>query len=138
MALEISESEMISRFTDNMKKAADRAKDFMKSEEKDKPQLFVEFIDSLKISAGSAHQLAHAQSNPQFLGIRDTLEAVIEVGQQLPTFNGNQAGIWFSIKTSLEGISQKGLKMATSKAMTRQDVLTELNIRQKALDIPNA
>lgn len=126
---------MIERMHDNLMRAADRAKDFMKAEESTKPALFVDFIGCLKVAAGSFHQLSMAQENPNFLAMRDVIEQVIDVGQSLPTFNGNQAGLWFKIKLSLEGIADRGKRMATSKAMSRQDVVTQLDVRQKALNV---
>lgn len=135
MVLEISEQEMIYRFKDGLDKAASRAKEFMTAQESYKPTLFIDFISALKVAAGSAHQLAITQENPKFLTIRDQIERVIEVGQSLPTFNGMQAGLWFSIKGSLEGMSQIGHKMATSRAMKRSEVLKELDIRQKNIDV---
>lgn len=65
--------------------------------------MLVRFVDGLKVAAGSAHQLAHAQSNPNWLKVRDMLEGLIEHGQQ----------------------------MAMSKSMPRQDVLEQLNIRER-------
>lgn len=70
------------------------------------PEMLVRFVDGLKVAAGSAHQLAHAQSNPNWLKVRDMLEGLIEHGQQ----------------------------MAMSKAMPRQDVLEQLNIRQRNIN----
>lgn len=67
------------------------------------PEMLVRFVDGLKVAAGSAHQLAHAQSNPKWLAIRDLLENIIEGGQVL----------------------------ATSKAMPRQQVLDELHARER-------
>lgn len=131
MTLYVQESEMIERFDDSLSKASARAKEFMKTEEVDKPALFIDFIDGLKVAAGSAHQLAMAQENPNFLTIRDTLEQIIEVGQQLPTFTGQQAGLWFQIALSLDGIKETGVKQARAKAMTRQNVLAQLDLRQK-------
>lgn len=125
---------MISRFTDSLKKSASRAEEITKAPDKDKPRIFVEFIDGLKISAGCAHQLAHAQENPYFLTIRDTLEGIIEIGQKLPVMNQSQNVLWLGIKTSLETMSTKGQRMATSKAVTRTEVLANLDVRQKALD----
>lgn len=66
------------------------------------PEMLIRFIDGLKIAAGSAHQLAHAQENPNWLKIRDALETMIEQGQ----------------------------KLATSKSMPRSQVLDELLIRE--------
>ena len=121
---------MIERFEDSLKKSAARAKEFMTTPLEKRPALFVDFIEGLKTAAGSAHQLAHAQENPRFLTVRDTLEAIIEVGQQLPTFNEKQAGLWFQIKVSLDDIREAGVKQARAKAMTRQDVLSELILRE--------
>lgn len=70
------------------------------------PEMLVRFVDGLKIAAGSAHQLAHAQENPNWLKIRDMLEALIDKGQT----------------------------MAVSKAMPRQEVLRELD--KRLLSVP--
>lgn len=125
---------MIGRFTDSLKKSASRAEEITKAQINDKPRIFVEFIDGLKVSAGSAHQLAHQQQNPYFLNIRDTLEGIIEIGQKLPVMNESQNVIWLGIKTSLETMAERGLKMATSKAVTRTEVLANLADRQAKLD----
>lgn len=137
MSLEISESEMIERFADGLKKSASKAKEFITAEEKDKPNLFVEFIQGLKVAAGSAHQLALYQENPNFLDIRDKIEKVIEVGQNPVTFTSKQAGLWFSIKNSLEALSMTGIKMAQSKAMKRVDVLSNLTFRESQARLKN-
>lgn len=64
--------------------------------------MLVRFVDGLKVAAGSAHQLAHAQSNPNWLKVRDMLETLIDKGQRL----------------------------ALAKAMPRNEVLRQLDIRQ--------
>jgi hypothetical protein len=69
------------------------------------PEMLVRFVDGLKVAAGSAHQLAHAQENTNWLKVRDMLEALIESGQ----------------------------KMAMSKSMPRAEVLRNLDIRAKNL-----
>lgn len=130
MTLYVNEPEMIERFSDSLKKSAARAAEFLKTPLEKQPALFIDFIDGLKVAAGSAHQLAHAQENPHFLRIRDTLEKIIEIGQVLPTFNGRQSGLWFKIKLSIEGIEQQGTKMARAKARSRQDVLVDLMRRE--------
>ena len=66
------------------------------------PEMLARFVDGLKVAAGSAHQLAHAQENPNWLKIRDYLESIIENGQRL----------------------------AMSKSMPRQQVLEELVKRE--------
>lgn len=68
------------------------------------PEMLVRFVDGLKVAAGSAHQLAHSQENPNWLKVRDMLENLIESGQ----------------------------KMAMSRSMPRADVLANLTIREKA------
>lgn len=68
------------------------------------PEMLARFVDGLKVAAGSAHQLAHAQENPNWLKIRDMLESIVENGQ----------------------------KLAMSKSIPRQQVLEELLIREKA------
>ena len=70
------------------------------------PEMLVRFVDGLKIAAGSAHQLAHAQENPTWLDVRDKLEILIIAGQQ----------------------------MAMAKSMPRQEVLEKLDQRQRALE----
>ena len=67
------------------------------------PEMLVRFVDGLKVAAGSSHQLAHAQSNPQWLTIRDLLENLIDQGQ----------------------------KLAVAKSMPRAEVLRQLDIREK-------
>lgn len=134
MSLYISEQEMIQRYGDGLAQASDRAKDFLTAKEVDKPRLFVEFIHGLKVAAGSAHQLSHQQENPHFLTLRDLLEKIIEIGQTLPTFTQQQNGMWMGIKKSLDEMAVKGKKMATSKSVTRTEVLDALNLRQIKLD----
>lgn len=133
MPIEVQEQEMINRYSDSLSKAASISKEFITTQEINKPKLFVDFIHELKCAAGSAHQLGIYQENPNFLTLRDKIEAVIEVGQNLPTFTGQQAGLWFQIKNSLLAMSEAGCKMATSKAMTRNDVLANLNYRQSQI-----
>jgi hypothetical protein len=63
------------------------------------------FVDGLKVAAGSAHQLAHAQQNSNWLKVRDILENLIESGQ----------------------------KLAVAKAMPRATLLQEMDIRAKRI-----
>lgn len=67
--------------------------------------MLLRFVDSLKAAAGSAHQMAHAQSNPKWLTVRDLLENIIIQGQ----------------------------KLATSKSMPFQQVLRELDVRKNKI-----
>lgn len=125
---------MIERYTDGLQRSASRAKEFIeeKSEIK-KAELFVDFIDGIKVAAGSAHQLAHAQENPKWIDTRDLLEGVIAVSQSITVFSGVDPSLWTSIKTSLERMIVTGKNLYTAKAMLRSDVLRNLDAREKRL-----
>lgn len=124
---------MIERLIDSLKKAASRAVEFTKAREQDKPELFVDFIDGLKVAAGSAHQLAHSQENPRWLDVRDYLEGTIEVGQHLPVEYGSEV-IWDKISEMLLNLSVKTQQMTVARAMPRYEVLLELNKRKNRLN----
>lgn len=128
---------MIERFDDSLRKASARAVEFNRTPLEKRPALFVDFIDGLKVAAGSAHQLAHTQENPHFLKIRDTIESVIEVGQVMPTMSDEHSGLWLRISNSLEGIRFAGMKQARGSVLSRQQVLTELALREQAERLKN-
>ena len=121
---------MVTRYGDSMRRASSIAKQFMTAQENEKPQLFVDFIHELKVSAGSLHQLAIYRENTNLLTIRDTLEGIIDLGQTTPIFTSAQAGMWFSIKQSLDRLGENGVKIAESKAMSREEVLGNLLVRE--------
>lgn len=131
MTLYVTEQEMIDRFIDSLKRAADRAKDFPETPMNKKGEKFVEFINDIKVAAGSAHQLGHAQENPKWLDTRDLLENIITVGYTLPQNSENENGLWAKVQTLLEQLSETGRKLATMRAMKRVDVLTHLDARSK-------
>lgn len=131
LTLYVTESEMIERFIDSLKRAADRAKMFPEAENKKKGEIFVEFIDDIKIAAGSAHQLGHTQENPKWLDTRDLLENIITVGYSLPQNNETENGLWAKVETLLLQLSETGRKLATMRAMKRSDVLLHLDQRAK-------
>ena len=133
MSLELSESEMLNRYVDGLKKSASAANEITRSLFESKPKIFVTFIDGLKVAAGSAHQLAHAQQNLQWLGIRDLLEAVIDKSQTIVIFNHSANPFWLSIENSLKNLIEKGKKMATSKAVSRADLLVDLAVREASV-----
>lgn len=62
------------------------------------PEMLSRLIEGLKQAAGSAHQLAHAQRNPNWLTVRNMLEAAV-----------NQC-----------------ITMATSRPLTEQEVAVAL------------
>lgn len=128
--IEVTEHEMIQRYSDSMRKASAIAKEFMTALEQKKPSLFIEFITALKHSAGSLHQLAIYRENTHLLTIRDTLEGIIDIGQNTPIFTTAQAGLWFKIKQSLDRLAENGVRIANATAMSREEVLGNLLIRE--------
>lgn len=126
MPIEVSEKEMLYRFGDGLKQAAARAGEFYRSPNERRPQLFIDFIQGIKVAAGSAHQLYFAQENPKWLELRDKLEQVIEIGRSFPPSTDNRNLVWLKIKSLLEALETSGSKLGTSKAMTRTDVLANL------------
>lgn len=131
VTLYVTESEMIGRFSDSLNKAASKAKEFLTATPSEKPRVFVDFIDGIKVAAGSSHQLAHSQENPRWLEVRDYLEGVIELGQNLPTLSTEKTSrLWLQIETSLKNMNDIGSRMATAKAMSRNDVLAHLTLRE--------
>ena len=131
MVLYVSESEMIERFSQGLSKSAARAKEFLTIPQDKKPQTFVDFIDGIKVAAGSAHQLAHAQENPHWLEVRDYLEGVIELGQNLPTLSTEKTShLSLQVETNLLNMKDIGIKMARAKPMSRNDVLANLTLRE--------
>lgn len=132
MTLYVSEQEMLARFLDSLKKAASRANEITSAELIKRPKLFLQFIESVKIAAGSAHQMAHTQMNPKWLDIRDFLEKVIEAGQEIPNTGPSQNILWINIRMSLLTLMENGEKLALAKSMPRQQVLLHLNTRERA------
>ncbi len=104
----------------------------MTATEKEKLRLFVDFIEGIKLAAGSAHALAHYQENPKWLDVRDLLENIITVSTGLPQLTEDALPLWGSIKTSLDQIVETGEKLYTMKSMSRIDVLQNLSFRQKS------
>jgi ribosome-associated translation inhibitor RaiA len=133
MTIYVQEQEMISRLSDSLKRAASRAKEITEAEETKKAEIFIDFIDNIKIAAGSSHQLAHAQENPYWLNIRDKLEAVIELGGNTIEFGEHENTLWMTIRTALLGMHEQANKLFLKKAMSRQDVIINLDSRLKAL-----
>src|ERR1700761_7277790 len=133
MTLYITEKEMLDRYVDSLDKASARCLDIIKAEEKDKPALFVEFLNSIKVAAGSSHQLAHSRpdQSPQWLDLRNLLENVLEAGKELPLMTNKQNGLWMNIRNSLKTLTEKGKKVAFSRGMSRTDVLFDMDLRMK-------
>lgn len=130
MVLYVSETEMIERFVDSLKEAASRCREFSKVPEVDRPDVFVKLVSSLKVGAGSAHQLSMAQVNPKWLQIRDTLE-MFSIYCQETIFKDSEGPTWEIVAKELDKLSYNGIKMARSKAVSRDDVLEELLKREE-------
>ena len=137
MTVYLSEKEMLDRYCDGLSKAAARAGEFFRSPQEKRPKLFIDFIEGIKVAAGSAHQLAHAQENPKWLEIRDKLEQILEVGKHYPPATENRSSVWIKVKGLLENMEIFGRKLGTSKAMTRIEVLANINARELKNNLEN-
>lgn len=127
---------MVNRLTDNLRKSADKAENFSKVEEIKRPQLFVEFINGIKVAAGCSHQLAHARidQSPHWLDIRDKLEKVIEIGQHLPTLSGETVFLWNGIASTLKSLAVNIEKLFDMPGMKMSEVDAILTQRLKNAD----
>lgn len=124
---------MIERFSDSLNEAASRCRELTKAEEENKPEIFVKLVHALKVAAGSSHQLSMAQMNPNWLFLRDALEKFMEFAQE-NVFKDSESGIWLAVSDTLLSLSDKGQKMAAAKAVSRQEVLEQLDVRQEAIN----
>lgn len=120
---------MLERYSDGLKQAASRAGEFYRSPAETRPQLFIDFLQGIKVAAGSSHQLAHYQENSKWLDIRDKLEQIIEIGKSFPPSQGRN-NIWLKVKTLLEMMEQTGRKIGSSKSMNRTELLMNMNDRE--------
>jgi hypothetical protein len=71
------------------------------------PELMVRFLEGLKQAAGAAGAMAHSQQRPA----------------------------WLDVRAILERVRESGAIMAASKAMTRQEVLKDLEQRKKNIRV---
>jgi len=131
MPLEITEKEMLSRFTDALKQSASAAKELAEPMNEKQPKALHDFIHGLKVAAGSTHQLGIYRENLSLLDVRDILEQVIDASQSMVAASISGSPYWVSIQDFLKNMSEQGVKMAESKAMSRQDVLANLVLRAK-------
>ena len=124
---------MLNRYVDGLKKAKSKALEMIKSPLEQQPRIFIDFIEGLKVAAGSAHQLCFAQldHSTSWLSLRDRLEKIIELSKQLPSFTQNNNGLWFNISQTLEALIALGQKLATQKAFSRNDILFDVDQRAK-------
>lgn len=138
MTLFLSEAEMLDRYVDGLRRSASRAGEFLSVAENKKLKLFVEFIEGIKVAAGSAHQLAHSQMNPKWLDARDILEGVIAMSNKIADTDiaDEQLGpVWLKVQQVLNDMVDSGRKLATSKAMKWEDIISNLDHRAKNADI---
>lgn len=137
MPIYVSETEMLERFVDSLKKSANRASEFITSEETSKPELFVDFIEGLKIAAGSSHQLGATRMDPRWLTIRDLIENVLDLGKTMPPTKGDDSQMWNDIKTLLTKLAENGQKLYNLRSMARVDVLSAMTAREQNARIKN-
>lgn len=136
MVVYLSESEVLERLVEGLKKSASRAEEFTTAIEKEKPQLFLDFMNGIKTAAGSAHALAHSQMNPQWLTVRDLLEKILDTYQELPVkFANEQNIIWIQIKDFLLALIDKVRKLAERKALQFSEVLKRLDARKELINL---
>lgn len=136
MVLYVTETEMTERFCDSLKEASSRCKELPVADEVKKPEIFVKLVHSLKVAAGSAHQLSMAQTNPQWLMFRDALES-FSVFAQDTVFKNEDAKIWTTVADHLDKLAYNGKKLSSAKSVSRSDVLDQLAVREKAARIDN-
>ena len=132
MALYLTEKEAIEIYVDGLRKARSKSLEIIKAEVSKQPKIFVDFVDSLKRSAGAAHGLAHSRidHSTKWLTLRDNLEKIIELGQSLPSFTRETNGAWFQISKVLEQLIIHGQTLFNQKAFSRQEILSDLDVRQ--------
>jgi hypothetical protein len=137
MSSDTPESEMIERLIDGTRQAADRVQDMcraLKFSIPIAPAILIQFRYALRAASGSAHQLGHAQSNPAYFTIRDQLDQIGSNATLATMISGDRGGFVLAmIGTALDRLWRSAEKMATSRAVPRQDVLAALDVRQKAL-----
>jgi hypothetical protein len=131
MSIEISETEMIKRFSEGCKEAANCAAELAKPANTNHPIALHNFIHGVKVAAGSAHQIAIYRENLSFLSVRDYLEKIIDtmINKSSMSISGNP--VWLNIEKYLTNMASEGFKLAHSKPMSRQDVLANLDFIQK-------
>lgn len=132
---ETQESEAIERFCEGLKQASDclhrMCQPWMYPGETKK------FATAMGDAAGSAYQLAIMQQNPAFYGIRDQIETMMKsiaemaISLQFKEIRPQQT------KDAFRGVSKvlillavKGKQIATSKPLSRNEVLNILDVNQ--------
>ncbi len=131
MVIEISEREMILRFVDALSQSASAASQLSRPSNPDQPQALVDFIHGLKVAAGSAHQLGIYRENLKMLSIRDLLENIIEVSNDIIATSASENPYWIQIQDFLKEMSKQGAQIADSKPQSRLEVLADLDIRAR-------
>lgn len=89
-----------------------------------------EIVSGLKNAIVAANGLAHTQHNPAWLAVRDLLENTLKYFMAIARNGHINMSNRQRIADLLEKTMYAGRKMATSKAMPRQDVLANLALRK--------
>lgn len=121
---------MLGRYNESLRVAADRARQFTTEKESSKPQLFIDFVEGLKVAAGSAHQLSMARMDTRWLDIRDCLEKILDLGKSMPPTKGDDSQMWIRIETTLLQMADNGIKLSNMKSQSRVETLVNLNNRE--------
>lgn len=128
---------MIERFVDATRQAADRVQDVCRAlmlNAPVMPRTLLALRRSLGIASASAQQLGHAQSNPAFFGLRDQLDETTKHITAAVMSRSPRSGVALSMLGQvMDRLWREGQRIATSRAVSRQDVLAALDVRQKAL-----
>lgn len=133
---ETTEHEAIKAFNDGVREAASC---ILKLETPEKyPFAPLQFVKAIDRASGSAYQLGHMQTNPDFFRIRDMLDllkkqvALMAIGSKMgrtpiPVDGGNP---FKKIADMVLGIAERGMTIAMSKAVTKQGVNEALDLRE--------
>lgn len=92
-----------------------------------------QFMMGLLRAATAANGLAHTQSNPRWLAVRDAIEEIAQTFKALIIAHKEVPRA--RLTALLQRILLSCNKMATDKAVKRQDVLVELDKRQKTYKV---
>lgn len=130
MTKAFEDKELIEVFTDGVSRAIEAIK----------PSEFLimhfngnEFVDGLKKAATAANGLAHAQANPTWMAIRDSLEMMVTTFKQMIMMYKQPPRA--KLESSLRRVLSSALIMANAKSMARQDVLVNLDERRKHFQV---
>lgn len=131
---EATEAEMVGRFVDGCRNAADCAARICRAFMQDAipaPGDLTTMLRWMRQASGSAGQLAHAQANPAFLSIRDNLETMRGMVMRVSLADPLRSGLLLA--TLGNALTQAAVtvgRIATARPIARPDVLAALDARR--------